>query len=213
MDIIVLASRKGGAGKTTLCSVLGVEAERQGAGPVALIDTDPMGGLSGWWNVRKSATPAFARVGEGGLATTLSELEGQGVRTVLIDTPPATSDSIAAILAAATLVVVPVVPSPNDLRAIGETITMVERMRRPLVFVIANAGRGRLTAQAAVALSQHGTVSPAKLLTRQDYRAAMIDGRAPRELDAKSRSATEVTELWNYIAIRLAKESSHVAPA
>jgi cellulose biosynthesis protein BcsQ len=28
-----------------------VEAEKAGAGPVALIDTDPQGSLAAWWNV------------------------------------------------------------------------------------------------------------------------------------------------------------------
>jgi chromosome partitioning protein len=43
MQTIVLASQKGGAGKTTTARHLAVEAERQGEGPVALIDTDPQG--------------------------------------------------------------------------------------------------------------------------------------------------------------------------
>lgn len=46
MRVIVLASQKGGSGKTTLAGHLAVEAERQGAGPVALIDTDPQGSLA-----------------------------------------------------------------------------------------------------------------------------------------------------------------------
>jgi chromosome partitioning protein len=213
MRVIVLASRKGGAGKTTIASALAVEAQRQGAGPVAIIDTDPMGGLANWWNVRQAETPVFARPGEGGLTTTLGDLEGQGVRLVIIDTPPMAGDSLAAILSSADLVVIPVVPSPNDLWAIGETLSMVERVRRPLVFVVNNAGRGRLTGQAAVALSQHGTVSPVTLQTRQDYRSAMIDGRSPREIDPKAKAGDEVTQLWEYVASRLEKEAAHVATA
>jgi chromosome partitioning protein len=57
MHVIALASRKGGAGKTTLASHLAVQAEATGAGPVALVDTDPQGGLAGWWNARTADTP------------------------------------------------------------------------------------------------------------------------------------------------------------
>jgi chromosome partitioning protein len=213
MRVIVLASRKGGAGKTTICSALGIEAERQGAGPVALIDTDPMGGLASWWNERAAETPAFGRVGEGGLKRTLRDLEGQGINTVIIDTPPMATDSLESILSAADLVIIPVVPSPNDLRAIDETLRMVERVRRPMMFVVNNAGRGRLTGQAAVALSQYGTVSPVTLQTRQDFRSSMIDGRAPVELDPKSKSAHEISGLWSYVTTRLEKEVQHVASA
>ena len=43
MVVLVLASQKGGSGKTTLSGHLAVEADRAGVGPVALIDTDPQG--------------------------------------------------------------------------------------------------------------------------------------------------------------------------
>ena len=62
MQVVVLASQKGGSGKTTLSGHLAVEAERSGMGPVVLIDTDPQGSLSDWWNARGAETPAFARV-------------------------------------------------------------------------------------------------------------------------------------------------------
>ena len=42
---IAMVSQKGGVGKTTLAGHLAVEAERAGAGPVALLDTDPQGSL------------------------------------------------------------------------------------------------------------------------------------------------------------------------
>jgi len=45
MHVIGVASRKGGSGKTTLTSHLAVAAEAAGVRPIALIDTDPQGGL------------------------------------------------------------------------------------------------------------------------------------------------------------------------
>src|SRR5215472_7092841 len=88
MRTIVLASRKGGAGKTTLSGHIAVEAERAGAGPVAVIDMDPMGSLSAWWNARKADTPRAAGVGEGRLAEALDSLCGSGIALCVIDTPP-----------------------------------------------------------------------------------------------------------------------------
>ena len=57
MKTIVASSQKGGSGKTTLCAHLAVEAERQGDGPVWLIDTDKQGTLS-QWHERRAAEQA-----------------------------------------------------------------------------------------------------------------------------------------------------------
>jgi len=62
MWILTIASQKGGAGKTTFTTHLAVEAERMGAGRVAVIDTDPQGSLAAWWNTRDAPTPLFAAV-------------------------------------------------------------------------------------------------------------------------------------------------------
>ena len=48
MKVLALASHKGGAGKTTLAAHLAIVADTAGAGPVAVIDTDPQGSLTDW---------------------------------------------------------------------------------------------------------------------------------------------------------------------
>ena len=50
MKVVAVASQKGGSGKTTLAGHIAVQAERMGAGPVAMIDTDPQGSLAEWWS-------------------------------------------------------------------------------------------------------------------------------------------------------------------
>ena len=59
MKVIVFANQKGGAGKTTLTGHLAVQAEQEGLGPVALMDSDPQGSLAEWWNERAAETPVF----------------------------------------------------------------------------------------------------------------------------------------------------------
>ncbi len=76
-------------------------AESKGAGPVALIDTDPQGSLSSWWNERQAETPAFASVDIASLADHLSLLEKAGVNLAIIDTPPAVTETIQKVLAVA----------------------------------------------------------------------------------------------------------------
>ena len=203
MITVVLASQKGGTGKTTLSGHLAVAAESAGAGPVALLDTDPQAGLAAWWNVRAADTPSFATV-NGNLAETLSRLSGIGVGLVVIDTPPALSDAIATTVALADMIVIPVQPSPHDLRAVGGTVDLALRARRPMVFVVNRSrARTRLTADAAIALSQHGTVAPVMIEDRADFRTAMIDGRTAAELDPAGKAAVEIAALWTYLAARM----------
>jgi chromosome partitioning protein len=141
-------------------------------------------------------------------------LEKSGVELVVIDTPPFATAEIAAIVKAAHLVIVPVVPSPHDLRAIGETIDVVEGQRKPMVFVVNNAStNGRLTIQAVTALSQHGTVAPVVLHSRQDFRSTMIRGRTAGEVFPSSKSAKEIAELWDYIRTRMNREAAYGAAA
>jgi chromosome partitioning protein len=203
MRIIVLASRKGGCGKTTMAIHLACEAERCGHGPVALVDTDDMQGLAQWWDQRKADTPKLVRL-TGTARETANALSKKGFRLLIIDTPPALTPAVAGLVAHADLVVVPVQPSPDDLRAIGSTVDLVNRERKPMVFVMNRTKpRVRLTGEAAIALSQHGTVASVMVADRTDYAAAKIDGRTAPELVPGGPAAKEMSDLWSYIVGRL----------
>ena len=185
MHILVLASQKGGTGKTTLSGHLAVVA-----GPVALIDTDPQGSLSHWWNARKAPEPLFVKVGPFELEKTLEHLRRSGIRLAVIDTPPAITESIAYVISHADIVILPTRPSPHDLRAVGPTVDIAGHHGKPLVFVVnAATQRARITGEAAVALSQHGTV---------------VDGRTVGEVTAESA-------LWIYLQGRLARLKNETA--
>jgi chromosome partitioning protein len=206
MRTLVLASQKGGVGKTTIAGHLGVMAEQQNAGPVALIDTDPQGSLSSWWNEREAAAPLFASVDIGNLKKHLKELAKAGVELAIIDTPPAVTKTIREVIAVADLVLIPTRPSPHDLRAVSSTVELVEQCSKRMIFIINGAAaRARITGEAAVALSQHGTVAPVTLYQRTDFAASMIDGRTVQEIDAGSRSSNEIGELWNYVYTQIRK--------
>src|SRR5690554_779300 len=104
MRIIAFASQKGGSGKTTLSGHVAVEAERSGAGPVVILDTDPQGSLSEWWNARQSASPAFAQTTIARLLSDLDDLRARGFKLVVIDTPPAITLAIQSVIAVSDLV-------------------------------------------------------------------------------------------------------------
>lgn len=204
MYTIVLASQKGGSGKTTLSGHLAVQAELAGAGPVAIIDTDPQGSLAAWWNTRKAERPHFVQAGLPDLGKALEDLNSSGFNLVVIDTPPAITSSISQVMAYADLVIVPARPSPHDLRAVGATVDIAERHAKPVMFVLnAATARARITGEAAVALSQHGTVAPVTVKNRVDFAASMVDGRTVSEAVPDGASAAEMRDLWAYVQDKL----------
>lgn len=206
MYVLVLASQKGGAGKTTLSRHLAVEAERAGEGPVILIDADPQGGLASWWNRREAESPVFFASRLEDLPKRIDQARAGGFRLVIIDTPPQATGLIGSIVRLADLVLIPTRPSPDDLDAVGRTIDIVDEAGKPMIFVINGATKNaRITGQAAIALSQSGTVATATIHHSVSFPTSGIDGRTVSELDHSSNSAKEVADLWKYVLTRLRK--------
>lgn len=204
MKVLVLASQKGGAGKTTIAAHVAVAAELGGAGPAVLIDTDPQGSLSAWWNSREAGTPALASATLAELPEKLAALAKAGFKLAVIDTPPAITEAIRDVVKLADLVLIPTRPSPHDLRAVGSTVDIAQEVARPFAFVVTQAKpTARLTVQAVAALSAHGAVAPAIVHDRVDYAASMVDGRTVQETDPKGRSASEIVALLSFVQERM----------
>jgi chromosome partitioning protein len=138
----------------------------------------------------------------------VEQLRELGVNMLFIDTPPAIKATISDVIELCDLIRIPVRPSPRDLRAVGTTVEMVECAGKPLIFVVNGATqRARITNEAVMALSQHGTLAPAILHQRTGFAASMIDGRTVGEIKGEGRGAQEITRLWDYISQRLTRST------
>ena len=136
--------RQGGTGKSTLAAHLAVEAGAQGVAPVAIVDLDPQGALA-HGGIAAPETPHFIKTTVRSLAKDLDTLQHAGGELIVIDTPPALLDVVNAGIAVADLVLIPVRPSPHDLRAVGLIVEMARKLNTPFAFVInAATARSRL---------------------------------------------------------------------
>lgn len=201
MQVIVIASQKGGTGKSTMARHLAVAAGQEA--PTVLVDLDPQHTTHGWWERRTAEQPELAEIDTGGVAKAVRQARHRSrYDYVVIDTPPAHDDvrAVEAGLAVADLVIVPVRASPDDLTAVGSTVALVRKHGKPFFFVVTQVVQNsRLATQATTALSQHGPVATSLIGHRVAYPESMIDGRSVLEaLPETHKAVRETRALWDY---------------
>lgn len=209
MQIIVIASRKGGVGKTTLTAHLAVMASKTNPGQVAVIDFDPQGSLTWWAQHRAADDPRFDTVTEDALTTHLSQLRKAGYTHVFIDTPPTASPWVDKLIARADLVIIPTRASPLDIQAVGTTMLSAQHAHKNMVWILNGvSSRSRVADAVAAELNKFAEVAPTHVHERTDYVMAMGQGRTVLETRPSGISAREIRNLWSFINTRLNKASA-----
>lgn len=205
MYVVVVASQKGGAGKTSLLRNLAV-ATHQVHGSTVILDTDPQGSLTSWWNRREDPQPALVKIELAEFQAGVERLKAAGIKYLFVDTPPSVRPELRALLGHASLAIVPVRPSPDDLDAVGDTLALIEEAGCPFVFVLTQAKpRTRLQMQAVMALAKHGKLAPTVVHDRTDFPTAAISGRAVTEIESETAAAREIKEVLGYVMTQLRK--------
>jgi len=206
--VFTIAQQKGGAGKTTLAIHL-AHAWALAGRSVALVDIDPQGSLSAWYQQRVAA------LGEGRTGLTHAQLSGwrtqreveklvQAHEVVVIDSPPHAETEARIAVRAADLVVVPVQPSPMDLWATRPTLDLAKAEKRPALIVLNRVpARGRLVDAVAEKAAELGMpVAASHLGNRIGFAAALMEGLTLLETEPRSRGREEVealsAEIWGF---------------
>lgn len=126
--VITVAQQKGGAGKTTLAANLAAAMPAEAR--AALLDIDPQRTLTRWRDLRggrRGLRPiGFSDVSGWRLPAELERLS-RDHDVVLVDSPPQIDTDARIAVRAASLVLVPVQPSPPDLWAAEGTLKLAGR--------------------------------------------------------------------------------------
>lgn len=130
MPVLVFASSKGGAGKTTAAIVLTCELARQGkdkAIDIALIDADPNQHSAAWANKpgKPKNVKLFGNVTSENILETIEEAQSQAA-FVIVDLEGVASTAVIGAMSRADLVIVPCQASQNDAREAIKTIKTIK---------------------------------------------------------------------------------------
>lgn len=202
MKIIAIAAQKGGVGKTTITRVLSVEASKTKR--VAVIDTDPQGSFSRWFNARKAETPHFLSCDIAHLRKQLNAVS-HGLDYIFIDTPPTHCEIVAAAIQHADLVIVPTLPTQDDLDSIAPTLAMIRQDQKHLIVLNRCDMRNVLAKQARSALAEVSTAAKPYLSMAEAHPQSLSDGRAAQELNQNGKAACEIAALWKCVLAEIAR--------
>ena len=202
--IIALLNQKGGVGKTTLATHIAGELAMQGSS-VILLDADSQGSALDWTQRRsQNGLPRlFSAVG---LAReTLHQEAPELARCcdhIVIDGPPRIAALARSALLAADLVLIPVQPSPYDVWASAEMVSLIREAqvfrptlraafvinRRVSTTVIGREVRNALTDQPLPSLLS-------EVRQRIVFADSVARGQLAHELDADSNATREIAAL------------------
>ena len=198
--IITIAQQKGGAGKTTLAAHLALAWA--GSCRVAVIDIDPQASLATWFGLRRERLGALApgiEVAALGGWRVAGEVERQARRhdIIVIDSAPHAETEARIAVRAASLVLVPVQPSPMDVWATRPTLELARQERVPALLVLNRVpARANLTEAMATELAALGApVAATQIGNRVALAAALAEGKGIVEAAPGSRAAEEITAL------------------
>ena len=205
MNVITLASRKGGAGKSTLTAHLAAYAHGLGH-RCLIVDADPQGSLTLWHSMRPDRQPALQSAARG-IDRALAFAQVDGYEWVFIDTAPTMWVVVQEAIRAATLVVIPARPGFFDLAAVRDTAAVAREQNKPYAVVI-NAAPVKRDDKEAPAVTQSRAELDRQLIPvwsgqisqRAGFVASLSVGASAGEMYADSAAGLEIARLWSAIA-------------
>ena len=204
MNVITMASRKGGAGKSTLTAHLAAYCHQSG-NRCTIIDADPQGSLTLWHSLRRGGEPQL-RNGARGIERALAMAMVEGYQWAFIDTAASMWVVAQEAIRAATLVAIPARPGFFDLNAVRETVAAARERNKPYAVVLNSTPVKRddkeapAVAQSRAFFDKLGIpVWSGQISQRTGYVLTLAAGSSIGEVAPESAAGVEIATLWSAI--------------
>lgn len=207
MKILALVSQKGGAGKSLISAHLAVAFEEIGIKTV-VIDLDRQESITQWGASRKVEAPTVVAGRSERLALMLDTARRNEMDLIIIDTPPHSDRNALSAVSLADMVLIPIRPEIFDLRAVRETVEILQIVKKQrAAAIVLNAvppSRRGLADEAEEAAKRYGIdVAPIRLTSRAAFSDALVNGQGVTEFDPKGKAADEIRALRSFVHERI----------
>jgi chromosome partitioning protein len=203
-SIIVVASQKGGSGKTSCTLNLGVLAAQDGK--TLLLDCDPQGSLMYWRERRETPQPETLSVRLSQLDQSILMARTQPNAYVFVDTPPHNDAEVSSAMRMADIILVPVRPTGLDLHAAEATLKLAAAMAKRTLVILTQCHAPRLIMEApsvrqarAVFAVLGCRVAEQAIIHRATVEQSVASGMAVREFDPNGPADHEFRLVWKQV--------------
>ena len=210
MYTIAFLSQKGGAGKTTLATRIARQLQLEGE-DVILVDSDPQGSARDWRAATDQDTVLVVGMDRPTLDKDIKMLSNDGKKWIIVDGAPRSEQMTISSIKAADLIVIPVQPSPYDIWAAEDLVSIVKSRQEitngkpKAAFLISRAiKRTELGKEVVSALEDFGMpVMKAKTTQLVTYPKSASMGLTPMDIESDGNAAREIRAIVRELRVIL----------
>ena len=191
---ISIVSRKGGVGKSTLCSNLAVLSKKS-----SILDCDDQASLADWGDRRELDNPEIIPIPAKRAKATLNKLDTEWN---FIDTPGALDASVIEVMQASDFILVVLRYGQFELDSVSTTLSAVRMTDKPAAIVLNLLHPSSNAADLIDSLQEADLgfpIAPIAIRSRADFQTASTRGLGVTEISKRSKASKEVLSLWKWL--------------